>query len=260
MNNLSNKKGYPKEVLELHNEFQNTADRILKEANEILKNNANAELSKGRRLIDIGFRNAKQTDLAHSFSLDSSSSNDPEEQDSIRLNNEIKMAEQIQHYQFTYPDNKFITEEQVEIICKKYNLILGNVQRYKGFVPDTNLTAIENFEIKEDDAAKDYVCVGQGNLNWGLEIMASELKSKGWHICPNTKYKIEDRPASLKICAPMPDMDMTGVKIENGYKMEPIQRIIPDPVVLQGVKYGYLIITAWGDEASDEIVVNPKHN
>ena len=35
---------------------------------------------------------------------------------------------------------------------------------------------------------------------------------------------------------------------------------IPDPVVLQPVCGGYLIVCAWGDEASDEIVVNQQMN
>lgn len=35
---------------------------------------------------------------------------------------------------------------------------------------------------------------------------------------------------------------------------------VPDPVVLQPVKGGFLIVCAWGEEASDEIVVNEKMN
>ena len=31
---------------------------------------------------------------------------------------------------------------------------------------------------------------------------------------------------------------------------------VPDPIVLQPVNHGYLILSAWGDEASDEIIVN----
>lgn len=35
---------------------------------------------------------------------------------------------------------------------------------------------------------------------------------------------------------------------------------IPDPVVLYPVREGYLIVTAWGDEASDPDVVNEVNN
>ena len=46
------------------------------------------------------------------------------------------------------------------------------------------------------------------------------------------------------------------------FKLSKIE--IPDPVVLQPVMFNktkyYLIVTAWGDEASDELVVNQNHN
>jgi len=68
---------------------------------------------------------------------------------------------------------------------------------------------------------------------------------------------VVSRRMGLKICAPIADMDTTQMRITDGYKMEVV---IPDPVVLQPVKGGYFIVTAWGDEASDEIVVNSIQN
>lgn len=53
-------------------------------------------------------------------------------------------------------------------------------------------------------------------------------------------------------------MDITGLELKEGYKLT--KKHIPDPVVLQPIKNGYLIITAWGDEASDELVVNQINN
>jgi len=35
---------------------------------------------------------------------------------------------------------------------------------------------------------------------------------------------------------------------------------VPDPVVLQPVKDGYLIVTSWGGESEDPIIINPKNN
>lgn len=46
----------------------------------------------------------------------------------------------------------------------------------------------------------------------------------------------------------------------HGSQLDPMSANVPDPVVLQQVKGGYLIITAWGDEASDENVVNQLFN
>jgi len=54
-------------------------------------------------------------------------------------------------------------------------------------------------------------------------------------------------------------MDISGLELKEGYKLE--RKIeIPDPVVLQPVKGGYLILTAWGDEASDPLVMNEINN
>ena len=43
-----------------------------------------------------------------------------------------------------------------------------------------------------------------------------------------------------------------------------MNNVPPDPVIFQSVLYKgneyYLIITAWGDEASDELVVNERSN
>jgi len=38
------------------------------------------------------------------------------------------------------------------------------------------------------------------------------------------------------------------------------REIIDDPIVLLPVSEGYIVVTAWGDEASDPIVVNESNN
>ncbi len=54
---------------------------------------------------------------------------------------------------------------------------------------------------------------------------------------------------------------MTNMEVKD-FKLT--EREIPDPVVLQPVffknKKHYLIVTAWGDEASDDLVKNHNHN
>jgi hypothetical protein len=65
----------------------------------------------------------------------------------------------------------------------------------------------------------------------------------------------------LEIAAPLKDFDMKNMEVKN-YKVSEIE--IPDPVVLKPVLFNkqkfYLIVTAWGEEASDELVVNHKFN
>jgi hypothetical protein len=54
---------------------------------------------------------------------------------------------------------------------------------------------------------------------------------------------------------------MTNMEVKNN-RVSKIE--IPDPVVLKPVIYKevkhYLIVTAWGIEAQDELVLNPTHN
>jgi hypothetical protein len=61
---------------------------------------------------------------------------------------------------------------------------------------------------------------------------------------------------SFQICAPLKDMEIPKNKKLVGHKIINI----PDPVVLQPVRGGYLIVCAWGNESSDEMVVNQKMN
>lgn len=67
--------------------------------------------------------------------------------------------------------------------------------------------------------------------------------------------------APLEIAAPRKDFNMTDMEVRD-FKIQKIE--IPDPVVLcpvlhKGTKH-YLIVTAWGPEASDDLVVNQKMN
>ena len=64
------------------------------------------------------------------------------------------------------------------------------------------------------------------------------------------------RNAELLICAPIKDMKVDAWERISNYQIVPV----PDPVVLKEVKGGFLIVTAWGDEASDPNVVNEINN
>lgn len=65
----------------------------------------------------------------------------------------------------------------------------------------------------------------------------------------------------LEIAAPLKDFNMKDYELKD-FKLSKIE--IPDPVVLQPVlfknKKFYLILSAWGQEASDESVINNKFN
>lgn len=115
-------KSYPPEVLEIHHEFHTAAENILKEAKSIISEAATKNVSKVNRLEKLGFKQANQvTELKPLIKK-------------AELSKE--QIELVGYYKVNYPNNKFITEEQVKTICHKYNLVCGDVERFKGFVPE----------------------------------------------------------------------------------------------------------------------------
>lgn len=234
---------YSEDVEQIHHEFNTAADNLLIEAKSIIDEANTKDVKKVNRLEALGFKQAGQV---------------------IELKPLIQKAqlskEQIEllaYYQLNYPNNKFITEEQVKTICHKYNLVCGDVNRFKGFVPEKNLKEIEKFKLKGDDGKE--IVYKYGSTIQTLEEWYTQ-HTKPW---VDRNVVVDGRKSlgaskSFQICAPIKDMDISGLELEEGYKLK--KKLIPDPVVLQPVKGGYLILTAWGDEASDELVVNQKFN
>ena len=263
---------YPAIVEEIHTEFHTAADRLLEEAKQAISEASTKDIGKVVRLEKLGFKQANQV-----------SELKPLIQKAEMSKEQIGLVE---YYSLNYPLNKFITEEQVKTICFKYNLVCGPVGRYKGFVPEKNLKEIESFQLNKNDAATCFREVNTGELFF---LGESDFTETGKRYCRNNAFYIvghnevniygsdplltdaclsryshrsgllvKPETNSLQICAPVKDMDLSGMTIEDGYKVQKIH--IPDPVVLKPVKGGYLIVTAWGDEASDEDVVNQKMN
>lgn len=273
---------YPKEIQEIHRSFETAADILLLEAQKILKDCSKKDVDKAGRLEKLGFNQVPQVVELK------------EEKRKAELSKE--QIELIQYYKRNYPLNKFITENQVEEICKKWNLVLGDTTRYRGFVPEKNLKQIEQFKLKQQDAnvvfcydvvqysgkkCKDFYVNGivkesRGITSLFYHIYKPDSENYSFQSNDGENFYSEDRynyfgkaelgdirfkiqtSNSLKICAPIKDMDMTGMTVSRGFRITKIH--VPDPVVLQPVKGGFLILTAWGDEASDPIVVNDINN
>jgi hypothetical protein len=201
---------YNEVIEQIHTEFETAHEVLLEQAKKIITG-TDDKVEKASRLKKAGFD--KATDVK-------------ENEHEVRIKT---LAEQtakiVDYYSRKYPLFKFITPDQTMTIAEKYNLVLGNVSDFIGFVPDKNLKEIEKFKCDEKDKDVEYA-----------------------------RFSSVPSPCKLKIVAPEKDFDMTGKEVRNR-KVE-----IKDPIVLQPVKYGYLILTAWGDEASDPIVVNQINN
>jgi hypothetical protein len=248
----------------IHGEFNTASEKILIMVKQL---QSNINVGKASRLFKAGFINAKE---------------------SIALADiDTNLCCLIEYYQQEYPNNKFITEKMVVAVCSKYKLVCAPVDKYIGFVPEKNLNQIEAFKVKNQDKAPDEMIItsawntGAGNdysfrskgaayihNNIGLdkipldhpsiEYMRGEPFSYrgGGYI---EKYTKIDRQ-SLMICAPKKDFKLNGVKRFGFMFSSFIEVTVPDPIVLKPVRGGYLIVTAWGDEASDENIVNEKMN
>lgn len=235
-------------IAEIHNDFDTASERLLNEAKEILSKGID---TKGQRLKELGFVSANAVVVFEKA-----------EAEKIEKTN---LAEKIEYYRMWYPHNKFITEKEVKAICKKYGLLYAEVSYYKGDVPEKNLREIEAFKLREEDQRKrtnfdDWSENRIRRMQWaGLaQFGARSSFNRPSYYDDNPPKEIKEyyTKPSLCICAPEKDFDTRNL-VRSGHKLE---LHIPDPVVLQPVPSGYLIVSKWGLEASDESLVNEQMN
>jgi len=227
-----------KENMEILLELEASSNALVEEAKKFLQEISKEEIEKAERLRKIGFSQAQQ-----SFP-------DGMPQYTQEEHRKMYAAKRIEYYRTTYPDYKFITEENVKAICKKHFLVMGDVRLYKGFVPEKNLIAIEIFLKKIKPVDKKVL---RRELGPNPEI----ITEYGDIVEIGGAHNFYHTPEPLQICAPLDEMDTRNMgRLEEGYKLARHD----DPIVLQPVHSGYLIITAWGKEANDPLVANPVLN
>jgi hypothetical protein len=193
-----------------------------------------------------------------------------------------ELSENIMYFKQWYPFNKFINEPEVERICKKYGLLFGEASKYIGDIPEKNLSEIESFKLRQEDMAVRYSTTYEDRMfQQGLAQSMNRLMpynpfdnfiggvaSIGNHVRydrpqynglaqANTgeREKFYEKP-EFRICAPVKDFEIRYMRVEDGYKLYNI----PDPIVLQPVKGGYLIVSKWGVEGEDIDLTNENMN
>lgn len=257
-NTKKRKAAAAKKIVErIHNDFDGAAQRILDHAKKILAGSGPSE-DRVNKLIAAGFTKAS----------------DVRERDALIEGKAeaARNAKLVEGYQQKYPFNKFITEVAVGDICNKYGLLLGDAHTYIGTIPDKNLEEIANFKLLASECKRmecgwyrrecgtgSFVNESEENKSafseWGYVVA---MEADRWHPyklvrAPETTTEVYVNTSAFKICAPQKDFDMRGKRID-GYKL------IDDPIVLQPVYGGYLIVTKWGLEASDKTLLNEKMN
>lgn len=180
-----------------------------------------------------------------------------------------KRAQKVTEYSKAYPMNKFITEGAVKDICEKYGLLLANVGDYQSDIPMDNQKAIVNFKVKKEDV--DNILA----FTWPMFPDFLETERIGMMISRPRRNALDSfyflgtdpinepvkpkktewvKAKNLKVIAPPSKLNLAGKEIVGHCLID------KDPIVLQPVKDGYLIVTAWGFEAKDPEVQNPRHN
>lgn len=241
---------YPQVVLNIHNEFFNAGERLLSEAREIVASIHIHNPDKIEKLNSFGFENTKESEEAKAKQL--------------KKQEQEMLSQAIMDFSVRYPKNKVITDEVIRQICDKYSLVFGDSSQYKGFVPEKNLNEIETFFKRHEEERNVY---GSKHVTaFGSSFFIERTKEDYERALENnflyfSEYKPKKYAATLKICAPLKDMDTKGYRLKGHI----LVKEIPDPIVLLPKKHEngqklYIILTAWGDEASDPMVINEKNN
>lgn len=247
---------YPKVVEDIHNEFANAGERLVNEAKQIIANTSINE-EKVEMLRSVGFISTPE------YTSVKKAKEEKEKQQNL--------CEALNDFSIELPKYKFITGKMAREICKKYGLVLGEISQYKGFVPEKNLREIDEF-MKEQRQVIERREPGRQAVYHTIHDAATGhtyvAEDRGGLVPITVKEAIRlqlglgvRQSSSLIIIAPLKDMDARGYKLTDRV----FTREIPDPIVCAKVWHSngtelLCIITAWGDEASDEMVVNQKNN
>lgn len=232
---------------EIHDDFNNESKALLSQATE-------DELIKAKRLKQLYAIDCCQT-------ADFIECHDASEA--------IRMREAAKYYQDKYPAYKFISHDQTELLCKKYGLLLSETENFIGIIPQSNLDEITSVKL----SCEDYVSIvsNEGHrYNIGMfkeaygeqklkEVVDADGKQVhiGYIKGEHREYGLYASLAPLRFCiAAIPSL----FNLKDKLVLSDYIIIDRDPIVFCRVNHGYLIITAWGDEASIPEIVNEKMN
>lgn len=233
-------------VDQIHADFDSAQERLVAEATRIVNKKPVDLIEKGERLKSIGFTSAKPVSVSEGVLS--------------RIAKSKEFLSNLSDYQVRYPGYKFITDSEVERLCKKYGLVFGPANKYIGDIPEKNIREIESFRLLEEDyIAKDTAFnfistyLGSTSLWWEWADPATRPNIDSGVASEKSPEKIKP---DFKIVAPKKDFDTSKMTLK-GYVLE---ENIPDPIVLQPIKGGYLIVSKWGIEGNDESLTNELMN
>jgi len=252
-----------KTVEQIHREFDTAQERLLAEAISIIENNQ-VSTDKGERLEKLGFTSTKEVKEYRT------------KKRALVVNTE--QAELIKYYKQEYPFQKFLTVDELDRICKKYNLIYAPVGNYKENVPDKNLAEIETSKkLNKKDKAGNLIKVLGNRFRSGRSgyrkflrdypdgLVDSELlRTRHYNIETAlftlydfhvSKYR-ETKRKGLFIAAPKSHFNLKGLKNKGlGFFNSKVFEV-KDPIVFRHCRGGIQVLSKWGLEANDPALAN----
>lgn len=268
-------------VEEIHAEFDSGEQRILDECDALL-----AELKiptetqiekKADLMVQLGFVNSETVKQASVL-----------KEKTREIEQKIKItatqAETIRYFKQKYPFEKFITTEELDRICNKYNLIHAPVANYIKDIPEknvlemTNCKKLDNYDKKEKSilitnfefwkgASQEYKNFIKNNLlNKEFIINSITLEHEsdfsyfitklGFIGNKGSEYwfrKINGNSidkSGLFIAAPQSHFNLDNLSKESKYGFFEVKHFeVKDPVVFNYCREGIVrIISKWGDD------------
>lgn len=269
-------------VEEIHQEFDTAESRIIEECDKILQSlnipkESNIE-RKASMLESLGFVNSETVKEANKI-----------KQRKETINQAIQLTklqvDTIKELKQKYPFEKFITVDELNRICKKYNLIYAPVTKYIRDVPEKNvleMKRVKPLDIKDRDVTKfkvvkfeffdratsEYKRFIKNNLltkefvykkdGWGrvdmmgvynyiLENFTGDVGSRSAYR--DIKIQIIDK-SGLFISAPKTHFDLSKLSKQTDFGYFDVKTVeIKDPVVFEFCKNDICrIITKWGTD------------
>jgi hypothetical protein len=251
-------------IEEIHQSFMTEVDMLLANAKVMrsMESEKQGLIEKAKRLKKLGFYQSPEVKEAESEIV---------RLEAIQKENEEnqQLADAIEYFSNKYINFKFITIESIKRICAEYNLIYSGVAHFKGVVPDDNLKRIEEANI---DPIDEIFTVTEGRTKREITFKQfreyhKELAKLNMPLIFGHSYNYRGKDIVLNkenliIVAPERDFDMRGMEVRDFERVEkpaPKDPVVCHPVQFKGRK-AFLIITAWGKEASDPDVVNERMN
>lgn len=223
--------------VQIYNDVYSAQELLLQEAKSILEKAIDINQEKYILLEEmnrLGFANAEEVKVFTEYKE--------------KMQKQKDILEAIKYYKEAYPFNKFINEESVNTICKKYGLVLSTVDNYIAEIPLKNQKEIVAFRVKEKDVRFPYEVFNRLRPR----LLSLRHHGLGSHI---SKEELDEKVCGQNLLIIAPKHKFKKGLVQDGNILK-----IDDPIVLQPVNHGYCIVSSWGLEAGDELVVNEINN